>query len=100
MFNSPLFQREMDGIHKKLSLGYSVGQAFKETCLSPKFMSRMIYDGERTGTFEHKLFAISDLYKTKLENKVEWVFKMIPPVYLVFTLITSFLTSISEANVA
>ena len=32
--------------------------------------------------------TIKDL-QTKLENKVEWVFKMIPPVYLVFTLITS-----------
>jgi general secretion pathway protein F len=89
MFNSPLFKREMDDIYKKVALGYSVGQAFQETRLFPKFMSRMIYDGERTGTFEQKLFAISDLYKTKLENKVEWVFKMIPPVYLVFTLITS-----------
>jgi type IV pilus assembly protein PilC len=86
MFKSPLFYREIDTIHSKISCGYSIGQTFKESHLFPKFMGQMIRDGEQTGTLESKLVALSDLYKTKLENKVEWVFKMISPFYLVFTI--------------
>jgi len=42
-------------------------------------MAQLIKDGEKTGTLDSKMSAISELYKARLENQVEWVFKMISP---------------------
>ena len=86
LFNGPFFNKEMEIIHEKIQKGFSLGQCFEESILFPKFMSQLIKDGERTGTLDSKMEAIADLYKARLENKVEWVFKMISPTYLVFTI--------------
>ncbi len=86
LFNGPFFIREMEIIYTKIQKGYSIGQCFEESILFPKFMAQLIKDGERTGTLDSKMEAISDLYKSRLENKVEWVFKMISPTYLLFTI--------------
>jgi type II secretory pathway component PulF len=86
LFNGPFFNREMEIIHEKIKKGFSIGQCFDESILFPKFMAQLIKDGEKTGTLDSKMAAISDLYKSRLENKVEWVFKMISPAYLVFTI--------------
>ena len=52
-------------------------------------MSKLIKDGEKTGTLESKMGAIATLYKVRLENKVEWIFKMISPAYLLFTIVVT-----------
>lgn len=89
LFNGPFFNREMEKIYVKIKKGFSIGQCFEESILFPSFMSKLIKDGEKTGTLESKMKAVSDLYKVRLENKVEWVFKMISPAYLVFTIAVS-----------
>ncbi|MEK9727300.1 MAG: type II secretion system F family protein [Candidatus Margulisiibacteriota bacterium] len=89
LFNGPFFNREMEKIYEKVKRGYSLGQCFEESILFPSFMSKLIKDGEKTGTLEAKMKAISELYRIRLENKVEWVFKMISPTYLVFTIAVS-----------
>ena len=86
LFNGPFFNREMEIIHNKIKKGFSMGQCFDESILFPKFMAQLIKDGEKTGTLDSKMSAISELYKARLENKVEWVFKMISPAYLLFTI--------------
>jgi type II secretory pathway component PulF len=91
LFKGPFFNREMATIHQKIQQGYSLGQCFDESLLFPKFMAQLIKDGEKTGTLDAKMSAISDLYKARLENKVEWVFKMISPAYFIFTIgVTAF----------
>ena len=75
MFNSPFFKKEMDIIHNKIMIGYSMGQCFEESILFPKFMGQLIKDGERTGTLDTKMDAIADLYKARLENKVNGFLK-------------------------
>ena len=52
-----------------------MGQCFDESILFPRFMAQLIKDGEKTGTLDSKMSAISELYKARLENQVEWVFK-------------------------
>ena len=89
LFNGPFFNREMEVIYTKLKKGFSIGQCFEESILFPTFMAKLIKDGEKTGTLEAKMRAIADLYKIRLENKVEWIFKMISPTYLVFTIIVT-----------
>ena len=86
MFKSPFFNKEMDIIHTRIQQGYSIGQCFQESLLFPPFMAQLIQDGERTGTLHSKMGTIADLYKARLENKVEWIFKMISPTYLLFTI--------------
>lgn len=86
LFNGPFFNKEMEIIHNKIKKGYSMGQCFDESILFPRFMAQLIKDGEKTGTLDSKMSAISELYKARLENKVEWVFKMISPAYLLFTI--------------
>jgi type II secretory pathway component PulF len=86
LFKGPFFNAEMAIIYEKIKTGYSIGQSFDESILFPKFMAQLIKDGERTGTLDDKMSAIADLYKARLENKVEWVFKMISPAYLAFTI--------------
>ena len=86
LFNGPFFNREMEIIHDKIKRGFSMGQCFDESILFPRFMAQLIKDGEKTGTLDSKMSAISELYKARLENKVEWVFKMISPAYLLFTI--------------
>ena len=75
LFNGPFFNKEMDTIYEKIKKGYSIGQCFEESILFPSFMSKLIKDGEKTGTLESKMGAIATLYKVRLENKVEWIFK-------------------------
>ena len=79
----------MEIIHDKIKKGFSMGQCFDESILFPKFMAQLIKDGEKTGTLDSKMNAISDLYKARLENKVEWIFKMISPAYLLFTIVVT-----------
>jgi type IV pilus assembly protein PilC len=86
LFNGPFFNKEMETIHNKIKKGYSMGQCFDESILFPRFMAQLIKDGEKTGTLDSKMSAISELYKARLENQVEWVFKMISPAYLLFTI--------------
>ena len=77
-------------MHKKIGIGYSMGQMFfEESKLFPKFMSQLMKDGERTGTLDSKMIILSDLYKARLENRVDWIFKMITPIYLIITLVIS-----------
>ena len=42
---------------------------FDESILFPKFMAQLIKDGEKTGTLDKT--SDFDLYKARLENKVE-----------------------------
>ena len=89
MFNGPYFKREMNIIYEKIQRGFSLGQCFEESILFPDFMAQLIKDGERTGSLNIKIQAVADLYKVRLENKLEWVFKMIAPTYLGITIIMS-----------
>ena len=89
LFNGPFFNKEMDIIYDKIRKGFSIGQCFEESVLFPTFMSKLIKDGEKTGTLEAKMGAIATLYKVRLENKVEWIFKMISPAYLLFTIVVT-----------
>ena len=89
MFNGPYFKREMESMYEKIQIGYSIGQCFEESNLFPEFMAQLIKDGERTGSLDVKIQAVAFLYKQRLENKLEWIFKMIAPAYFAFTILVS-----------
>ena len=78
-----IYRSKLREVRGSLKKGESIAESFAGAIIFPRFVTRMISIGEKSGTLSNQLARIAEEYRSKLSHLVATIGKMIEPVVLV-----------------
>ncbi len=79
-----IFKRELLSIKNKISMGFAINTAVKESAIFPLIVGDMVESGEETGSLDEMLFKVADYFDEEVEYSIANLSSAIEPILLLF----------------